>query len=341
MTVTIPTTSSAPTEQPTTLMTAVRQRRYGTPAERLTVEQVEVPRAATGEVLVRIEAASVNPADWHRITGEPMIMRLSEGLRAPNRPIPGSDAAGTIVALGDDVVDRAVGDRVLVSRGGAFAEYLALPAAATVPIASTTSAVEAAGLPIAGVTAWQAVVEHGAVQPGQRVVVNGASGGVGHYAVQLAHELGAHVTAVCSGRNADTVISLGADVVVDYTTTDPATAIDGADLVIDLVGLRAPDAAAMLHDDGVWMVLGMPKDGRIARPMLRVGWAALRFAFRKPSFSWFVAEETPERLAALVERLEDGRLTTVVDRELPLARVHDAFEHLQTGRTVGKIVLVP
>ena len=333
------------TDDPTTTlpdtMTAVRQRRYGRAADVLSIETVPVPTPSHDEVLVRVDAASVNPADWHRTVGEPMVLRLTDGLRAPSRPIPGSDAAGTIVAVGDGVVSRSIGDTVVISRGGAFAEYVCVPAERAVLRPEHLPADEAAGLGVAGVTAWQAVMEHGAVRPGQTVVVNGASGGVGHYAVQLAVEAGARVIGICSGPNADLVAELGADEVVDYTTTRPADVVAGADLVIDLAGLDAADAASMLADHGTWLILGMPKDGRIAGPMIWVAKAMFRFIRRPQTCKMFVAEETPERLRQLVERAADGRLRTVVERRLPLTDVVAAYGRIETGRTVGKIVLVP
>lgn len=322
-------------------MTAVRQRRYGRPGDVLSVESVPVPTPAHDEVLVRVEAASLNPADWHRTVGEPMILRLTDGLRAPARPIPGSDAAGVVVAVGAGVASRSVGDPVVICRGGAFAEYVAVPAERTVLRPEGLAADEAAGLGVAGVTAWQAVMEHGAVRPGQTVVVNGASGGVGHYAIQLAVEAGAHVIGICSGRNAELVAELGAAQVIDYTTSSPAEVVREADLVIDLIGLDADDAAAMLADHGTWLVLGMPKDGRIVGPMIWVAKAMWRFARRPQTCKTFVAEETPERLRQLVERAGEGRLRTSIDRVLPLSEVVAAYHHLETGRTVGKIVLVP
>ena len=205
-------------------MTAVVGRRYGSP-DVLAIERVPTPTPKAGEVLVQVAATSLNALDWHYLTGTPYFLRIVAGVRRPKRTIPGADIAGTVVATGPGVSEPSVGDAVFGEGdgGGGCAAFVAVPADRLVPKPATVSFEAAAATPVAALTALQGLVTHGAVQPGERVLINGAAGGVGTFAVQLASALGAEVTAVCSTRNLDMVRSLGAEEVIDYSATTSST----------------------------------------------------------------------------------------------------------------------
>ncbi len=222
-------------------MKAIVQHEYGSP-DTLRLEDVDRPDAGPGQVLVQVRAASVNAADWHVMRGDPKLARLQLGVRRPKAPVRGRDFAGEVAEAGAGVTHVGPGDEVFGETGmadGAFAEYVRAPAGQVAPKPAGLTFEQAAALPLAGCTALQALRDVAHVQPGQRLLVNGASGGVGTFAVQIGKALGAHVTAVCSTRNVELVRSLGAEDVVDYTAEDVVSARQPFDVILDLVGNRS------------------------------------------------------------------------------------------------------
>lgn len=318
-------------------MKAVTQDSYGLDSIRLSDRGVGEPDP--GQVRVRIETASINPADWHLSTGQPWFVRLTDGLRRPNRDVLGTDAAGVIEAVGAGVAPERIGERVFGKVHGAFAKSATADVDRLALIPEGVSFDEAAGLPIAGVTALQAV-QKGEVD-GRSVLVNGASGGVGHYAIQIARALGAaRVTGVCSGRNAEMVRSLGVDDVVDYTIDDfTATPYD---VIIDCAGSRkGSELRRGLTARGRVVMVGSKKGGPILGPLPSMVAMVAGFAVSKRSFFGFVADETAERLTTLADLYANGALRTVVSRDFALPEVRAAFDHLATGRAVGKVLVRP
>jgi NADPH:quinone reductase-like Zn-dependent oxidoreductase len=321
-------------------MKAVMQRCYGAPAT-LTLEEVARPTPAANELLVRIHAAAVNPLDWHSVAGAPYLMRLSNGLGTPDDPRTGADFAGTVEAVGQQVTRFKVGDRVFGGRGGTFAEYIVIRedrGIAAIP--ANLSFEDAAAIPVAGVTALQALRTHGHIQPGMKVLINGASGGVGTFAVQIAKSFGAEVTGVCSTRNVELVRSLGADHVVDYKHEDFTTTGKRYDLIIDNVGNQSPLALRRaLVPNGTVIIVGAPKDG----PWIGTFWGIIRGTalswFVDEKFQFFVARLTHDDLSFLAELAHQGKMRSVIDRRYSLGEVPAAIEYLASLRARGKVVV--
>jgi NADPH:quinone reductase-like Zn-dependent oxidoreductase len=321
-------------------MKAVMQRCYG-PPEMLAVEEIARPTPADNEILVRVHAAAVNPLDWHSAAGWPYIMRLSSGVGAPTDPSTGVDFAGTVEAVGRQVTKFKPGDEVFGGRNGAFAEYLVVreDRAVTHKPANVTFE-QAAAIPIAAVTALQALRDQARVQPGQRVLINGASGGVGTYAVQIAKSLGADVTGVCSTRNVELVRSLGADHVVDYKKEDFTAANERYDVIIDNVGNRSPLALRdVLEPNGIVVIVGAPKEG----PWIGMFWGVIKAMvlswFVDERFVFFVAQLNHDDLSALADLARDGKMTSVIDRSFPLSETSRAIEYLAGWHARGKVVV--
>lgn len=320
------------------LMRAVVHDQYGSP-DVLEVRSIERPRPGPGEVLIRVAAASLNPLDWHFVTGTPYVLRLMAGLRRPRRPVRGADVAGIVVELGDDVTEVAVGQRVFGTARGSFAEFAVARVRHLAPIPDALDDAEAAAMPIAAITALQAVRDHARVQPGHRVLVNGAAGGVGTFTVQLAVATGADVTAVCSTRNVEMVASLGARRVVDYTRDEW---VDGEqyDAIIDNVGNRSlRDCRRSLTPEGVLVMVSGPKDNRWLDPFRRLVAGTARFLFASQRFAQFTASEDAVELMALLEYVERGELRSIVERRVGLDDVADALRYLGTGHARAKIVV--
>jgi NADPH:quinone reductase-like Zn-dependent oxidoreductase len=307
------------------------------------IETVERPVPADDEVLVQVRAAAVNPLDWHYLRGEPYLMRLSAGFGRPKDTRIGVDYAGVVVAVGKDVTGFKPGDEVLGGRSGTLAEYVAVPESRNVVLKPARLSFEQAGsVGIAGVTALQAVRDHGGVERGQRVLINGASGGVGTFAVQIAKALGAEVTGVSSTRNLELVRSLGADRVIDYKHEDFTAGDDRYDVVIDTVGNRSfREVARVLKPDGRYVIVGGPSDNRWLGALMTPLAAALQSPFLKPEYKFFMAQMTPEDLAYLARLMEEGKVTPVIDRTYPLAQAAEAIGYLEQGRARGKVVVVP
>lgn len=326
----------------TAAVTAAVRRCYGPPA---VIEVARLPQSALADdhVRVRVAVASINPADWHFIRGEPYLMRFASGLGTPTDPRIGSDFAGVVEAVGRHVTRFKPGDPVFGGRNGALGEYVDVRAAGSVAAAPDGVALEQlAALPIAGVTALQALRERGRLAAGERVLVNGASGGVGTFAVQLAKQMGAHVTGVSSTRNLELVRSLGADRVIDYTREDFTRDAARYDLVIDNVGNRPlADIRRVLAPRGRYLLVG--GGGPDAGPWVGALVGPLRTALAAPfvdqELAFFVSETTAGNLAELAALVQDGRLRAVIDRRYPLAQVGEAMTYLESGRARGKVII--
>lgn len=324
------------TDQATTMRAMVRNA-YGSP-DVLELAEVEKPDAADDGVLVRVHAASVNRVDWYALTGTPWVGRPGTGLRKPKSRLISADFAGTVEAVGKDVAQFQPGDEVF-GRGGAFAEYVCAGAAVALKPANLTFE-EAAAVPLAALTALQGLRDHGQLQSGQKVLINGASGGVGTFAVQIAKALGAEVTAVCSTRNVDLVRSIGADRVIDYTREDFTRSEQRYDLMFDNAGSRSWSACKRVLEPHATIVLvGGPKTNRLLGPlshMVRVKLAAL-LGSRKAVF--FMANLNQPDMAVLRELLEAGKMTPVIDRRYELSETADALRYMGEGHSQGKIVI--
>jgi NADPH:quinone reductase-like Zn-dependent oxidoreductase len=290
-------------------------------------------------VLVRVHASSVNPADWYDVTGF-LFARLGNGLRRPKLTAVGSDFAGRVESVGAGVTGISPGDEVFGTATGAWAELACARANRLAVKPPGVSFADAAALPIAGCTALQALRDHGRVEPGQRVLVNGAAGGVGTYAVQLAKAFGAQVTAVCSTRNVELVCSLGADRVVDYTTEDFTRTGERHDLLLDVAGSRPLGALQRaLTPDATVVVIGGRMTYRGLGPLPHVGATLVMSKLRRRRVRFFVAKIEPDDLAYLASLLDAGTVRSVVDHTYPLERVADALAHLGEGHARGKLVV--
>jgi NADPH:quinone reductase-like Zn-dependent oxidoreductase len=323
-----------------TPMQAVTYRCYGS-EEVLMLEAVAKPVPADDEVLVRVHAASLNPQDWHYMQGKPYVMRLFSGIGTPANPRLGADYSGTVEAVGRHVVGFQPGDDVFGSRWGAFAEYLTVrERGAVTKKPANVSFEEAAGVGVAATTALQAVRDHGQLKPGQRVLVNGASGGVGTYAIQIAKIHDAHVTGVASTRNLELLRSLGADHAIDYTQEDFTQGTARYDLIIDMVGnhpLRA--LRRVLEPGGAVVIVGGSKENRWLGPITRGLMAVSYSPFVSESFSMFIAELRPEDLDYLADLLASGQMRTVIDGHYTLSEFAAAMTYLERGRSRGKNVI--
>lgn len=318
-------------------MKAIVCRKYGSP-ELLELEEVEKPALADDVVLVRVRAVSINPADWYGVVPA-LALRPAMGVFRPRTDRVGIDFAGTVEAVGRDVTHVTSGDDVFGSKSGALAEYLTVRDA-IVRKPATVSFEEAAGVGVAAITALQGLRDKAGLQRGQKVLINGASGGVGTYAVQLAKELGADVTAVCRTRNVELARSLGADRVVDYTREDFTKGSDRYDVLFDIAGSRRwAHLRRVLQPEGRVIVVGAPKGGRILGPLrrlIRMRLASLR-GTQKATF--FIARTNRADMQYLADLLESGRLRTVVDRTYALAETADAFRYLGEGHARGKVIV--
>jgi NADPH:quinone reductase-like Zn-dependent oxidoreductase len=319
-------------------MRAIVRERYGRPRV-LELRDVVPPEPGEGEVLVRVQASSVNPADWYVVTG-PLFARFGNGLRRPKVAAAGTDVAGRVEAVGAGVTGLRPGDDVFGTASGAWAELACARENRLAPKPPGVSFADAAALPIAGCTALQALRDHGRMEPGHHVLVNGASGGVGTYAVQLAKALGASVTAVCSARNVELVRSLGADRVVDYTTEDFTRTGEQHDLLLDIAGSRPLGALQRaLAPDATVVVIGGPMTYRGLGPLPHLGATLLMSKLRRSTVRFFVAKIERNDLAYLASLLEAGTIRSVIDRTYALELVADALAHLGEGHARGKVVV--
>ena len=327
-----------PTVQETT-MKAIVYNKYGTP-DVLELEDIDTPVVGDDEVLIRVHASSVNAGDWHMMTGTPYLIRPMAGLLKPKRNIPGGDVAGRIEAVGADVTEFAPGDEVFGEiEGGAYAEYVAVPAHDIVLKPANLTFEQAGAVPVAGLTAVQGLREHGQIQSGQSVLINGASGGVGTFAVQVAKALGAEVTAVCSTANVEIARSIGADHVIDYTREDFTKSGRRYDLMFDVAGNHSvADCKNMLKPGGTYVPVG-GRGGRVLGPLPRLVRAALAFGFGNKRLAWFVAHMDQEDMTFLAELLESGQLKPVIENTYPLAEAPTALRNMGDGHAKGKSVI--
>jgi NADPH:quinone reductase-like Zn-dependent oxidoreductase len=315
---------------------------YGPPS---VIEVVQLPQAELepDRIRVRVQVAAINPADWHTVRGEPYLMRLSTGFGAPDDPRIGGDFAGVVEAVGASVTRYRVGDAVFGGRNGALGEVVHVrEEGAVAKIPAGVSADEAAALPIAAVTALQALREQGRLAAGERVLINGASGGVGTYAVQLAKVMGANVTGVSSARNVELVRSLGADRTIDYGREDFTQGADRYDLIVDNVGNHPlPAVRRVLKADGRYVLVG--GGGPDVGPWIGALKGALRTFVTAPFVSqdltFFVASIASADLTYLAELIQAGRLRSVIDRRYPLAQTAEAMSYLESGRARGKVLV--
>lgn len=336
-------TSTSSTPEAATLpdsMQAITQRAYGT-ADVLRSEQIPgPPQPGEGEVLLQVAAAGMDRGTWHLMMGEPRMVRPAIGWRRPRRLVPGFDVAGTVVAVGPGVTRLAVGDRVFGIARGSFAQYaLALEKKLTAAPAALSDP-EAAVLGISGLTALQALRDVARVQPGQRVLILGASGGVGSYAVQIAKAMGADVTGVCSAEKAEFVLELGADRVLDYRTKDP---VDGSlqyDAIIDIGGHRRLSALrGALTPKGALAIVGSETGGKWTGGIGRQVRAVLLSPFVSQRLGMVVSKEQAVDLTELARMVDAGDLRPSVDRVVALAGVPDAMRSLEAGEVRGKIAI--
>lgn len=324
------------------VMRAVLQDRYGPPAQVLRVAQVAVPTPAPDEVLVRVRAVGLNPADVFLTTGRPAMLRATMGVRRPKRLGRGQDVAGVVEAVGSAVTHLRSGDEVfgevpIACGAGTLAELVRVPASVLAPKPAELSFEEAGALPMVGLTA-AAALRVAEVGTGTRLLVNGAAGGIGHLAVQLARGLGAEVTAVCSTRNVDWVRSLGATRVVDYTAED-VTRSGEYDVILDnVLNRRLRDLRRVLAPRGT-LLLNSGNGGRVLGPLPRMAHGALASLVSRQTIRVFGAEPSTRELVRLADLVRAGEIRVVVEGTYPLERVVDAFERVATGHVAGKVVV--
>jgi NADPH:quinone reductase-like Zn-dependent oxidoreductase len=321
-------------------MKAIVYHRYGSP-DVLSYEEMAKPAPAENEVLIRVRAAAVNPYDWHFMRGEPYAVRIvARGLRKPKDPRLGADVAGVIEAVGKNIKQFKPGDAVLGSCKGAFAEYACASESKLAMKPDNITFEQAASVPIAAFTALQGLRDEGKLQPGQKVLINGAAGGVGTFAVQIAKSFGAEVTGVCSARNVEMVRSIGAAQAVDYTQEDFTKSARRYDVILDCVGNHSfSECRRVLNPRGVYVGAGGTTDNWMIGP--------LTSALKALVLSWFVSQKqvmvlakpSKEDLAIMGKLMEAGKVTPVIDRSYSLSEVPDAIRYLEAGHARGKVVI--
>lgn len=320
-------------------MKAIRYYRYGGP-EVLRLDDVPLPGVGAGDVLVRIRAASVNPYDWHMMRGEPRLMRLKFGLRAPKNPRMGIDVAGVVEEVGAEVTEFTPGDEVFGRcEGGALAEVAAVAADLLVHKPLEVTFEQAAAVPAAAKTALQALRDGGRIEPGHKVLVNGASGGVGTFAVQIARSFGADVTAVASTGNLDLLASIGATHLLDYTQEDFTTRPSRYDVVFDAIGNHPLSRCRrVVAPGGTYLMVGAPS-GRWLRPFDRMVALRLMSLFGRTRMVSVRARPSIDDVRMLRDMLADGVLVPVIDRTYPLSETADAIAYLEAGHARGKVIV--
>jgi NADPH:quinone reductase-like Zn-dependent oxidoreductase len=319
-------------------MQAIVQDRYGS-ADTLAVARTDRPAIGDRDVLVRVYAAGIGAGDRHLMTGEPYLLRLFAGLRAPRARTPGQTVAGRVEAIGKDVTRHRLGDEVFGTCSGAFAEYASVREDRLVPKPANVTFLQAASAPDSAVTALMALREVGKLQSGQNVLVIGASGGVGTFAVQIAKSLGAEVTGVCSTSKLDLVRSIGADRVIDYTREDITEGGDRYDLIIDIAGNRSLSRLRrILRPEGTLVITGGEGSGKWVG-MSRQLRSALLSPFVRQRLRFFVASVSVERLQFIADLMGAGKVTPIVDRTYPLSETADAMRYFESGRARGKVAI--
>jgi len=321
------------------LMKAIVYCEYGAP-DVLKLEDVEKPVPGDDQVLVRVRAASVNPLDWHYMRGTPYLMRMDAGLRKPKVTRLGVDFAGTVEAVGRNVKKFRPGDEVFGGRTGAFGQYVLVREDRAVVLKPANLTFEqAASVPIAAITALQGLRDKGRIGPGQKVLINGASGGVGTFAVQIAKSFGAEVTGVCSTRNVNMVRSIGADRVIDYTKEDFTKDAQRYDVIFDTVGNRSlSEFRRLLNPKGKYIMVG-GQAGRWLDPMPRALGALVLSRFVSQDIGMFLAELKQGDLTILGDLLQSGKVKPVIDRQYKLSQIPEAIGYLEEGHARGKVVI--
>lgn len=322
-------------------MRAIVYRAYGAP-DVMRLETLEKLLPLDTQILVQVRAASANPLDWHYVRGTPYLLRLEAGVRKPHNPRIGTDFAGVVAAVGAKVTEFKPGDEVFGIGFGTFGEYALAYERRIALKPAGLSFEQAAGIPIAAVTALQSLRDKGKLVAGQKVLINGASGGVGTFAVQIAHVLGAEVTGVCSTRNIELVRGLGADHVIDYKTEDFTQGEARYDLVVDNVGIHAlSDMRRVLKPQGILVLVGGggPDAGNWIGPLARPLKALFLSPFVDQDMAMLLADVTRDDLLYLGGLIESGQMKTVIDRSYPLAEVPEAIRYLEDGHARGKVVI--
>jgi NADPH:quinone reductase-like Zn-dependent oxidoreductase len=314
-------------------MKAALQERYGPPGD-LRLVETEKPGISDGGVLLRVRAAAVNPLDFHSVRGKPLVMRIGNGMSTPRATIRGVDVAGQVEAVGKDVTHIRPGDEVFGWCAGAFAEYASAPEDHFLAKPQNMTFEEAAAVPVAAVTALQSLRNAGKLLSGQRVLINGASGGVGTFAVQIAKALGAEVTGVCSSTNVDLVKSIGADHVIDYTREDFTMSPERYNLILDDAGSHPISALRGTLVSGGTLVFNS------GASMPRMVIAALLSGMRR-NVSIFLAKLNHDDLAFVSTLIESGKVRSVIDRTYPLDEVGAAIAYVEAGHARGKVVVTP
>ncbi len=339
--------SACPTSQPLASnaqrMKAVVYRCYGGP-EVLKLEDVEKPALEDNEALVKVHAASVNPLDWHFMRGLPYLVRIVAGVGAPDDITMGVDFAGIVEAVGKDVKRFKPGDEVFGAKGGALGEYVSMSEDGAVAFKPANMTFEqAASVPVSAIAALQALRDEGKIQRGQKVLINGASGGVGTFAVQIAKSFGVEVTGVCSTRNVEMVSSIGADHVIDYTKEDFTQGSQQYDLIIDTVRNHTlPDLRRAMTPTGTAVLVGAsggPNGEQWLWPITGPIKAMVYSGFVSQKFPNLLADENKEDLAVLGDLMQTGQLTPVIDRRYPLSEVPSAIAYLEQGHARGKVLI--
>ena len=331
--------ASAPAHQ--TTMKAIVRERYG-PPDVLELRDVEIPTIDDDSILVRVRAAAINAYDWHMMRGRPSLVRIVAGLRKPKSSAMGVDVAGQVEAVGKNVTQFRPGDEVFGSRSGSLAEYVrGTSQSFLVPKPARLTFEQAAAVPMAGTTALQGLRDKGQIRPGQKVLINGASGGVGTFAVQIAKAFGAHVTAVCSTGNLEQARSLGADQVIDYTKEDFTRSGKRYDLILD-VAASGPLSARrrVLEPSGILVGVGSA-DSRYGMTSLLAGLVetAVLSRFGKQKMPFFLAKNSKEDLMVLTELIETEKIRPVIDRTYPLRETAEAIRYLEAGHARAKVVI--
>ena len=320
-------------------MTAIVQHEYGAPQDVLRLAEVQMPVAGAEDVLVSVRASSANPWDWHFIRGEPFLLRPGLGsVRKPKFPVPGGDLAGTVAQAGSGVTAFKPGDEVYGFGHGAFAEYVAVRRGSLAPKPGNLSFEQAAAVPLAAVTALQGL-RAGGIQPGQHVLIIGASGGVGTFAVQIARHLGAQVTGVCSTRHLDLVRQLGAGQVIDYTTEDFTAGTARYDLALQLGGRYSPAAVRRVLTPRGTLIQSFGDGGRWFGPVGNLIKAAALNPLARQTLKSVTAKVTATALTEVSGLIEAGHLTPVIDRTYPLTEAAAAVELVEQGSPAGKVIV--
>lgn len=321
-------------------MKAAVRDRFGSPEDVVELRELDTPEPAEGEVLVRVRSASVNISDWYDVTGRPLVGRVPSGLRGPKSNRLGTDLAGVVEALGPGVTEFAVGDEVFGGRNGAFAEYVCARVDRSITKPANVTFEEAAAVPVAGLTALQALVDKGHLQTGQQVLIHGASGGVGTYALQIAKALGGVVTADCGTRNIEQARSLGADRVVDYMQEDFTRGGERYDLMIDIAGTRSwRGCTRVLATSATVVVVGGPRANRFLGPLGHAVGMKLGSLFGGRKTVFFIAKVNRPDLQTLRELLESGKVRPAISDRFPLDDIVGALGHQGEGHPSGKIVI--